>query len=256
MNKMKHNQITQLTIRSKLLALVNLIFLVTALCAPPKHVLGADATENIDKIGDGIKGLPPRDPETKINLIDLSDFYNGSVKDGWFPNTALGTTADKRLNLSLGVGRFDGVDFDVRGAIQLSGQRLKSMGGEFPEKVQGIKIGLKCKRLFVLQAADSAATFYVPEGTDIGGYIVRYVDGSSQRIPIVTGIDLRDWVRHDADEVSRGAVVWNGKAPNGWPVRLYKGEWANPTPEIEIKSIDYISKMTKASPFLIAITAE
>jgi hypothetical protein len=37
---------------------------------------------------------------------------------------------------------------------------------------------------------------------------------------------------------------------------LTKSTWVNPMPQTEIASIDYVSAMTTAEPFLIAITAE
>jgi hypothetical protein len=32
--------------------------------------------------------------------------------------------------------------------------------------------------------------------------------------------------------------------------------WQNSTPEIQVESIDFVSEMTDAAPFLIALTAE
>jgi hypothetical protein len=39
-------------------------------------------------------------------------------------------------------------------------------------------------------------------------------------------------------------------------IRLFKTSWVNPFPDEEITSIDYVSAMSDAAPFLIAITAE
>jgi hypothetical protein len=48
---------------------------------------------------------------------------------------------------------------------------------------------------------------------------------------------------------------WKQSWPD-WGVRLYKLTWKNPRPEVEIKSIDLVSTMTKSAPFVIAITEE
>src|SRR2546426_2569912 len=39
-------------------------------------------------------------------------------------------------------------------------------------------------------------------------------------------------------------------------LRLFSQSWLNPHPEVEIQSLDFVSKMTKCAPFLVAITAE
>ena len=231
-----------------------LLAVIATVPDPSSDANGKDAAEN--NTGERVKGVPPRDPTTKKSLIDLSSCYNGSLREGWLPSTVAGTTAQKAFPIPFGVSKFDGLDFDVRGVVQLSGNRMKQAGGEFPEKVLDIRAGLKCKRLHFLHAAGWAANNYVPLGTQIGTYVVHYADNSEREIPIVTGENLRDWVPHDEDEVSQGTVVWKDKTPGGLTARIYKCQWENPQSEIEIKSIDFVSKMTDASPFLIAITAE
>ena len=231
-------------------------FLATIVVAP-RLPSAAEAQDAADKKAENrINGVPARDAATKKNLIDLSEHFNGSPREGWFPRTPNGGPADKALPLPLGVGRFEGIDFDVRGVIQLSGTRMQRAGGEFPEAVKGIKVGLKCKRLHFLHAAGWAADAYLPLGSKIGNFVVRYADGSEREISIVTGEDLRDWVQHDEDAISHGTVAWKGTTPNGLPARVFTSHWENPQPDVEIKSIDYISKMTDASPFLIAMTLE
>jgi len=56
------------------------------------------------------------------------------------------------------------------------------------------------------------------------------------------------------------AVAWEGNnvasRALGMAVRIYQMPWVNSLPEVEIESIDFLSNMEKAAPFLIAITAE
>lgn len=70
-------------------------------------------------------------------------------------------------------------------------------------------------------------------------------------------------VQHDwnaeadpADELSRVILVWASQEKNHSQLRLFKTPWVNPMPETEILSIDYISTMSDAAPFLIAITTD
>jgi hypothetical protein len=55
-------------------------------------------------------------------------------------------------------------------------------------------------------------------------------------------------------------VAWsgqNGKSrSSGLTIQLYKTTWENPTPEVEITSIDFTSAKRTSAPFLIAITVE
>jgi hypothetical protein len=88
--------------------------------------------------------------------------------------------------------------------------------------------------------------------------VIRYADSQRVEVPIIYGNDLREWC-FDYDPVReiRGAVVaWTGRNAGQHPVRLYKATWENPWPEINVVSLDFVSAMTDAAPFLIALTAE
>ena len=39
-------------------------------------------------------------------------------------------------------------------------------------------------------------------------------------------------------------------------VRLFVSRWDNPRPEVEVTSLDIVSKMTRSGPILIALTVE
>lgn len=229
--------------------------LITALLVSFANAAPPDAGSGTHRERE-IKGVPPRDAATKKNLIDLSDHFNGSIRQGWFPSTGNGSSADKTLPIPLGIERFNGIDFDLRGGVQLSGILMKKAGGQFPEEVKGIKVGLNGERLHFLQAAGWAADAYVPLRSKTGVFVVHYGYGSEREVPIVTGEDLRDWVQHDENIILHGEVAWKGETPNGLPARVFHSHWENPQPDVEISSLDYVSKMTAASPFLIAITAE
>jgi hypothetical protein len=123
-----------------------------------------------------------------------------------------------------------------------------------PERVSGIPLSPKCQRLHFLHAALCLES----DGTTIGTYVIRYADSQRVEVPIIYGNDLREWC-FDYDPVReiRGAVVaWTGRNAGQHPVRLYKATWENPWPEINVVSLDFVSAMTDAAPFLIALTAE
>jgi hypothetical protein len=69
------------------------------------------------------------------------------------------------------------------------------------------------------------------------------------------------WVKWSEPPAPKGLVVaWSGNneeaAAGGTSIRLFKWTWENPLPEIEIRSLDFVSNLTGCAPFLIAITAE
>ena len=194
--------------------------------------------------------IPSRLPQTPPQCIDLTEYYNAALLQTWhpgMPNNSLDVLPPGLLQLA-------DVVYDVRGIIQLSGTDMRKAGGHYPEQINGIKIGQRCRQLHFLQASG----WHSPSGTRVGSYVVHYGDGSDQVIPIVYGEDVRDW-NGSGDtntEITHGTMVWSAINNAGLHVRLFKTTWVNPMPEKEIASLDYTSAMVNAAPFLIAITAD
>ena len=103
------------------------------------------------------------------------------------------------------------------------------------------------------------------DGKTVARYVVHFVDGKSNTIEVVYGRDIRNWQfwpERVAQEDGGAVPAWKGRQERwktAWPncgVRLYKLNWTNPRPDVEIKSVDLVSTMTESSPFVIAITAE
>jgi serine/threonine protein kinase/class 3 adenylate cyclase len=204
----------------------------------------APARESIAQI------IPRRDPHLKATLVDLSRFYNAALDKDWYgePGGNLAMLPHGRTAV------FAGTEFDLRGLIQLSSQNLKADHPEFPERIRGIPLARKCRRLHFLHAALCLES----DGTAIGSYLLHFTDGQKREAPILYGHDLREWC-FDYDPVReiRGAVVaWTGRNAGQHPVRLYKCTWENPQPDTEMVSMDFVSTMTDAAPFLIALTSE
>jgi hypothetical protein len=57
-------------------------------------------------------------------------------------------------------------------------------------------------------------------------------------------------------ELGRATTVWMGRNAADFVVRLFVSTRENPLPELTIESIDFVSEMADAAPFLIALTAE
>jgi hypothetical protein len=218
-------------------------------------------------------------------MIDLTKYYNWGLKGTWHPSSSVPEGVQGLENdlaeLPTGIQTFAGVQFDVRGLIQLVGTELRSVGGNYPERVDGIEIGQKFENLHVLHATGWQA----PEGTVIGSYILHYADGSEKELEIIFGQNVLDWwaLSDAALTADNSVVAWTGsnalareiirssqgpnidkitelfgisKTDEKDYIRLFKTTWKNPQPDIEAKSIDFVSKMTASAPFLVAMTVE
>jgi hypothetical protein len=198
--------------------------------------------------------FPPRDPETPKGLLDLTAFYNAGLTDSWH-----GGTNNNLANLPTGRQTFGGVEFDVRGIVQLRSKADSSTN--FPPEVKGIRVRQKCERLHFVHAA--AFGHAEDEGEEIGAYVLHFAANQMRlEVPIVYGQSVRDWhlFRDDKHPGKDLKAAWTGEnamsKQRGYSIRLFMTTWTNFAPDIQIESIDFVSKMAKPAPFLIAITVE
>ncbi len=200
--------------------------------------------------------IPARATATRPQVIDLSGHYNAALSETWLPTTVVASGQDLSA-LPKGLQKFNGVEFEVRGVVQLSGGALENLGGKFPGRVSGIRVGRSCRKIHFLHGAGWSAR----AGTHIGSYIVHYAGGESREIKIVFGQNVREWLSPPAPQLMTGAAVaWEGSNPAsralGLSVRIYQMTWLNPLPGVEIQTIDFKSAMENPAPFLIGITLD
>jgi WD40 repeat protein len=197
--------------------------------------------------------IMPRDPKAGPYLIDLSRHFSAALSNTWPSDLAENSLA----RLPRGLQTFSGVNFDVRGVIQLGGLKF-NFSERFPENIEGIRINLSCRRIHFLQATQ----WFLPDGTVIGHYTARYADGRLVEIPIVYGRNIRDWWAHENEGPlpPNLSIAWSGRIldslPTAQAIRVFEWKWENPRPETAIETLDFESSMTDCSPFLIAITLE
>ena len=92
-------------------------------------------------------------------------------------------------------------------------------------------------------------------------YVIHYKNGEEKYIPILYLESLRDWFSPpNAPLPVKAEIAWKGQNVTtkklGFDIMIFKYSWENPLPEIEITAIDFVSEMTAASPYLIAVTIE
>jgi len=200
------------------------------------------------------KKIPARAAGTDKSMVDLSQYYNAALNETWhkggMPNNTL-------KDLPKGIQTLEGVSFDVRGIVQLSGRQAeRELSVLFPKKVANITVQQKGQKVHFLHGCG----WISPEGTTVGTYVIHYANGQTRSIPIVYGVDVQDWwLSEDGTSGSKPNVVWTGEnhsAPDGPPIGVCKTTWVNPLSDVEIDYIDYQSTMKNSAPFLIAITVE
>ena len=207
-------------------------------------------------IEEAVASLPKRGAETPPNLIDLSALYNVSLEGsaGWQLSASSGHTIQR------GPQRLGEVLFDVRGAIRLNSPNPGFGELPFPERVEGIVVSRKCRRLHFLHFVFSSER----PGVKVATYRIRYHDRQTWDIPVKYGENVRTWsasVWGTADplfelENTNSVVAWVGTNIALSSARLFRTSVDNPRPDAEIKTIDFISNMKDSSPVLVAITVE
>jgi WD40 repeat protein/serine/threonine protein kinase len=210
---------------------------------------------------------PMRDPKAGPAQLDLTPHYTGVLDANFYPgfnpyysDTHLGALKPGLMVLS-------NITFDVRGVVQL--QKFESLGGafrlnweKFPREVSGIRVGRGLKRVHLLHGTSSWGI--PPDGTRVASLVLRYQDATEHPFEIEYGRDVRNWDfgpnGDSKTSITRATVAWSatnhlaiGKEQ---PVRLFLSTFENPKPASEVTSIDLISTMTEAAPFMIAITVE
>jgi hypothetical protein len=204
--------------------------------------------------GNVISGVPPRDSKTPASLLDLTSNYNALLTDSWH-----GGDGNTLSSITPGMQNLGGIDFDIRGILQLSCKPMAN--SRFPTQVKGIKVGQKCRRLQFLHSGCYNAPGQ--DGEQIAVYVVHYANNPARlEIPIVYGRDVRDWHWQSNEPAAPKElkVAWTGENDDsrrgGHPIRLYLTSWTNLIPDMEIESLDLVSSMNQAGVFLLAITAE
>jgi hypothetical protein len=189
--------------------------------------------------------------EKSVTYVDLQPKANQKLKEPFHGSTDGNDLAE----LKEGKQTLEGLKFNIgKSLIQLANDNLKD---QLPEKVEGIKVEAKFAKLHILQATGHS----VEDDTVIAKYVLHYADKSEETIEVVYGKDVRDWWRGgDVKEPTRGKVAWKGSnesaKSNGASIWLFSFTWKNPKPDKKVVSIDYVSTLTGAAPFVVAMTLE
>jgi hypothetical protein len=194
--------------------------------------------------------MPPRESSTSSNLVDLTAFYNVSLRL-YMP----GGDVDSLSNVMREIRTTTGVDFDARGYIGLLRRGEESgKSNSSRDSVTGIPIGRRVTRLHFLHSA----SYGEDEDRQVGSYIIHMSDGSIEDFPIIYGRNVRS-ERGDYRKLPEAEVAWEGEGIRtgaGRRVRMLKVTWDNPSPTMDVSRIDFISAVSRSAPHLLAITID
>lgn len=129
----------------------------------------------------------------------------------------------------------------------------------FPWRRVGAPVGRRITGARWLQGT----VWRVATGETAGWLVWHYADGRETKVPLVYGKSIaRFWgdTQQVATEQGFPEPVWRehqSKADVGrerW-LRLYRQSWANPFPDIEVTSVDFVSNPdSPAAPFLVSLS--
>jgi hypothetical protein len=133
-----------------------------------------------------------------------------------------------------------------RSIIMLRGAREELRG--LPERVR-VAAGQLAAVVAILHATPFAAPRF---GEEIGAYVVRYVDGTQETIPLLYKRNIGSWL--DEPVSIDQEIAWAGKTLSGLEVRLSLLRWVNPHPGKTIAGIEFTTRGTDATPAIFAVT--
>ncbi len=199
-----------------------------------------------DKVGDACPDF---------YVVRLDRYFNISRVDsgraiGWL---GIGRGNDLR-EMPNGLLEMEGTPFwiaparlDVPAAVILGGSAICRA---FPKRVDNIEINSNLTALNFLHGC----AFASDRGANVAEYVVHYEDGKTQTIELVYSYNIYAW--DDQSTAMSYGFAWRTCAQDGRLVGVSELRWVNPRPDVKVTSIDFVSKGTEASPFLLAITLE
>jgi hypothetical protein len=198
--------------------------------------------------------FPVRDKAARPALLNLNRFYNLSLSE-----RISGKTTNSLAALPRGLQSLAGIEFDIRGLVQLPGRSITNQS--WPKEVKGIPVGQKARRLHFLHA--TALGGAEDEGKQAGSYFVYFARNKTRlEIPIIYDRDLRCWQKQANEKQAPPELVlaWESDSETpkttGDKARIFKMTWDNLAPDLEIEKLDFVTNTTGPAPFLIAITVE
>ncbi|HSW00056.1 MAG TPA: hypothetical protein VLI39_07785 [Sedimentisphaerales bacterium] len=163
--------------------------------------------------------------------------------------------------------RFAGVDYDIYEMPTSPVPQVLMLGGkglpqELPGEITGIPVRCKADALFFLHAARLDQRMNDRDRREhkkfaISKYVVHYVDGQREEVPIYAEVDVEHYVQAGPKVLPGAQIAWSRPYEGSQDSAVaYAKQWNNPRSDVEIESVDmvYVDK-ERGVPALLAITA-
>lgn len=194
--------------------------------------------------------IPARNDAAPPRLLDLGPVYNQSPWE--VRNTFFNSVAGMEQT-PLGVQRFGGIDFDVRGIVQLG----SSDGGAETarRRIECLPVPATPVGAFHLLAENGLETS-VPAGETLAELTLHYADGTRSSLPLRAGIELKSYGFDDSAVPSVFAtyhLMWRAGGPFH---EVLAPRLENPAPERLVRCLDLAWLPRSGSFAVFAITVD
>lgn len=189
-------------------------------------------------------GIPPRQPDTPKRLVDLSQHYSAPLSDEHMPtyHSARYARLGNLCALPMGVQNLQGIDYDLRGLMEVPGPREPGSPDAVSPASKPITVDPgRYRRLHVLGALNAMPISNVNDGDPVAQVVFHYRDGSRAAKAFrtsITDIDSGSWREWpDVSLAWVGPVPENEMTPLG-VVKLFSTQVDNPRPERELVALE------------------
>ncbi len=202
------------------------------------------------------------EPDARYRPLDLEAIANVEPRELMNRVTRVPPQPQSLPTLPRGLQRYDGVDFLLGRAVQLSGTPHNLLDVEFPARSAQLDIGAQR-----VAAIDVLVLQFKSVVGEVGAVLLDYADGGKAKLPILNGRDTaRHWYDNDAERARigwmgnfSGAMQGFGYASSGEETfaRSYVVHLTHPEPGRAVKAIT-LSAPPAAAPGLLflAVTIE
>ena len=166
------------------------------------------------------------------------------------PNTAIEA-------LPRGTVEFDGVQFEVK-RFNIIGTRAARAQGSYPGSVS-VPVARLGRKIHLLHCADHGVS---DRGEYIWRLVLHYQNGEQRLFDFAYGVDILNWWRRPNDEIKEisgpdSIATWTGHSVEsdrrGAELQVYRTTLANPLPDEEVVSADYVTMFGQSSAYVLSL---
>jgi hypothetical protein len=149
------------------------------------------------------------------------------------------------------------VQFTCQGAIRLNGLRAAREGKRYPGAVLGVPVQRRGSRIHLLHAAENWPG--MTPGAPYGRVTLHYTNGATHSFYLLFSVHGLDWyggARTPEEAVTdpNTRLGWYFKRKDGTYRRFFHTMFANPLPDVEIASADFVSPLGSANLWVFGFT--